>query len=122
MHIPLGLALLICDAEFNKRNLDPHYERHGKEFGLTKEEYAKLAKELTEQQLSKGVIEYKRIDKSRARYNLRTNVLVIWYPSINEVATMFKPKYDPRTHEVKLEASKEYVRRDMIKNGKKPPF
>ena len=119
----LTLAILLCDAEFANKSGSVHYAKHGKEFGdITESEYRKLAKEATERKQQKGEVEYKRNDGSKVRYNLSTNVMVIWYPKADMVASMFKPKFDPKTKTVNTKASFEYVRKDMMKNGKKPPF
>ena len=80
------------------------------------------AKEVTEAKQQKGEIQYTRKDGSKAKYNLQTNVFTIWYPKENRVATHFKPKFDDKTGTVNTKESYEYVRNDMRKNGKKPPF
>lgn len=119
----LDRAILICDAIFNKKAGSVHFNKHKTEFpGITKKQYLEQAKEVTEAKQQKGEIQYTRKDGSKAKYNLQTNVFTIWYPKENRVATHFKPKFDDKTGTVNTKESYEYVRNDMRKNGKKPPF
>lgn len=123
VHKTLDEAISLLDATFTPKNLEDHYNRHKTEFGnISKSKYAKLAQKLSEGPRSKGVIEYKRKNGEKVRYNLNSGELIIWNVKSNKVITLFKPKYDPRTHTIKTTANKEYVRKDMIANGKKPPF
>lgn len=114
---------LLEDAEFTKRNLNIHHAKHKHEFNnISREDYAAKAKNNSENSKIKGDIEYRRKDGSKVRYNLRNGELTIWNVKENEVITLFKPKFDPVKKIVKATASKEYVRNDMKKNGKIPPF
>lgn len=119
----LDLAIFLLDAEFTNRQLNKHYERHQEEFkGMSKQQYAERAKAATERKLTKGDIRYNRKDGSKALYNLNTGELTIWYPKNNTIATHFLPKFDKDKKTQNLKASKEYVRKDMQKNGLKPNF
>ena len=119
----LDMAIQLCDATFSNKVGSVHYNKHKSEFpNLTKKQYLKQAKEITESKQMKGEIQYKRKDGSKAKYNLQTNILTIWYPKEDRIATHFKPKFNSKTGTVNTKESYEYVRNDMKKNGKQPPF
>lgn len=119
----LDKAIQIIDAMFNKQNGSAHYGKHKQEFpGVSKKQYLKQAQEATESKQGKGEIQYKRKDGSLVRYNLQTNIMTVWYPKEEAIATHFKPKFNNKTGTVNKKESFEYVRNDMRKNGKKPNF
>lgn len=119
----LDKAIQLIDVMFNKTNGSAHFSKHKEEFpGVTKKQYLTQAKEATETKQGKGEIQYKRMDGSLVRYNLKTNVMTVWYPKEEVIATHFKPKFNSKTGTVNKKESLEYVRNDMRKNGKKPNF
>lgn len=119
----LDIAIQLCDATFSSKVGSAHYNKHKSEFqNLTKKQYLEQAKQITESKQGKVEIQYTRKDGSKARYNLQTNILTIWYPKEDRIATHFKPKFDSKTRTVNTKESYEYVRNDMKKNGKQPLF
>lgn len=77
---------------FSEKNLQKHFEKHGREYpNITKEEYDAIALELIQSETSDDILGYKTSNGAIVRYRISTNDFVKGYPN-TAIATMFKPK------------------------------
>lgn len=74
-----------------KRNLDEHYEKHGREFGsVTKAEYLREAQQLRDVAPGGDILEARRSDGVTTRFDRRTKTFLAFNEDLT-IRTCFRP-------------------------------
>lgn len=74
-----------------RRNLEEHYEKHGREFGsITQDAYLRQAQELRDQSVGGDILEATRNDGVITRFNRKTGAFLAFNKDLT-IRTYFRP-------------------------------